>query len=84
MCCRIYFDDDLVMETVPPAGGFWEMGNSEWGLPDDQNPWQKASRMAPFDQEVSFAAFSAPHHLESPQEVSRRLCLLPFIPSIIF
>jgi beta-glucanase (GH16 family) len=49
---RIFFDDDLVLETVPPAGGFWEMGNADWGLPDEQNPWQgSSSTVAPFDRE---------------------------------
>jgi hypothetical protein len=52
------------MNVAPPAGGFWELGNQNWNLPDSQNPWQYASsRMAPFDQEVifftSFAAFIA-------------------------
>ncbi|ELT90436.1 hypothetical protein CAPTEDRAFT_222704 [Capitella teleta] len=50
---RIYFDDDLVLETEPPAGGFWEMGNEDWNLPDSLNPWAgSSSRMAPFDQEA--------------------------------
>ena len=40
------------MKTVPPAGGFWELGEFDKNHPGMTNPWRGASRMAPFDQEV--------------------------------
>merc|ERR1711976_567202 len=48
---RVYYDDTLVLDVAPPEGGFWEKGNADWGLPDDQNIWREGSKMAPFDQE---------------------------------
>merc|ERR1711976_308114 len=48
---RIFYDGTLVLDVAPPEGGFWEMGNARWGLPDDQNIWRGGSKMAPFDQE---------------------------------
>ena len=44
--------DDTVLGTAsPPDGGFWEMG----GFGDDtwrNNPWDRRTKMAPFDQPV--------------------------------
>jgi len=40
------------LKTVPPAGGFWELGEFDKKQPGMTNPWRGASRMAPFDQEV--------------------------------
>jgi len=44
-----YFVDGVETgSVVPPAGGFWEMGD----FPADiQNPWVGGERMAPFDQQ---------------------------------
>ncbi|XP_019621231.1 PREDICTED: beta-1,3-glucan-binding protein-like [Branchiostoma belcheri] len=41
--------DDEVMLTVSPPHGFWALG--DFGLPDSDNPWIGASRLAPFDQD---------------------------------
>ncbi|XP_057667244.1 uncharacterized protein LOC130900563 [Diorhabda carinulata] len=42
-------DDEEIGRVTPPGGGFWELGNlASTGL---DNPWQRDSKMAPFDQE---------------------------------
>ncbi|CAH1261309.1 KREMEN2 [Branchiostoma lanceolatum] len=41
--------DDELMLTVSPPDGFWALG--DFGLPDSDNPWSGAGRMAPFDQD---------------------------------
>lgn len=45
---------------VPPAGGFWELGEFDKKQPGMTNPWRGASRMAPFDQEVLQNSFKYP------------------------
>ena len=40
------------MRVEPGAGGFWEYGGMNNELPPQSNPWQYASSMAPFDEEV--------------------------------
>eukprot|EP00058_Branchiostoma_floridae_P025161 XP_002610651.1 hypothetical protein BRAFLDRAFT_65842 [Branchiostoma floridae] len=47
-----FFVDDELMLTVSPPNGFWALG--DFGLPDSDNPWSGAGRMAPFDQDVGF------------------------------
>ncbi|XP_035684906.1 beta-1,3-glucan-binding protein-like [Branchiostoma floridae] len=44
-----FFVDDELMLTVSPPNGFWALG--DFGLPDSDNPWSGAGRMAPFDQD---------------------------------
>ncbi|XP_066282938.1 beta-1,3-glucan-binding protein-like [Branchiostoma lanceolatum] len=41
--------DDELMLTVSPPDGFWALG--DFGLPDSDNPWSGAGRMAPFDED---------------------------------
>ncbi|KAJ8930605.1 hypothetical protein NQ314_016575 [Rhamnusium bicolor] len=44
-----YIDDEVTGAVNPPAGGFWEFGHLQnTGL---ENPWQRNTKMAPFDQE---------------------------------
>jgi hypothetical protein len=38
---------------TPGSGGFWEQGGFN-RFPNTLNPWRYGSKMAPFDQKVSF------------------------------
>ncbi|CAH1105310.1 unnamed protein product [Psylliodes chrysocephalus] len=46
---KFSIDDVMTGIAVPPEGGFWELGElNKTGL---DNPYKRASKMAPFDQE---------------------------------
>lgn len=51
---RFTIDGEELLKTVPPQGGFWELGEFDKNQPGMTNPWRGASKMAPFDQEVNF------------------------------
>jgi beta-glucanase (GH16 family) len=48
-----FFIDDLHITTISADNGFWQRGN--FAAKNFTNPWAKASRMAPFDQEFHIA-----------------------------
>ncbi|XP_076106848.1 beta-1,3-glucan-binding protein-like isoform X2 [Mytilus galloprovincialis] len=48
---RFTIDGEELLKTVPPQGGFWELGEFDKNQPGMTNPWRGASKMAPFDQE---------------------------------
>ena len=54
MLCKRRFavDGEEILRVAPGPGGFWELGGFDQRAAYD-NPWKGASRMAPFDQEVS-------------------------------
>ena len=49
-------DGEEILRVDPGPGGFWDFGDFD-RKQGYNNPWQGASRMAPFDQEVRFAPF---------------------------
>ena len=49
-------DGEEILRVDPGPGGFWDFGEFD-RKQGYNNPWQGASRMAPFDQEVRFAPF---------------------------
>ncbi|XP_063448889.1 beta-1,3-glucan-binding protein-like [Mytilus trossulus] len=48
---RFTIDGEEILKTVPPQGGFWELGDFDKNAPGMDNPWRGSSKMAPFDQE---------------------------------
>ena len=53
---RFMVDGEEILRVDPGPGGFWDFGDFD-RKQGYNNPWQGASRMAPFDQEVRFAPF---------------------------
>lgn len=52
---KFSIDDVETGRIAPGAGGFWELGVSSGAFSGDiENPWRFASKMAPFDEEVTF------------------------------
>ncbi|XP_064620833.1 beta-1,3-glucan-binding protein-like [Lineus longissimus] len=51
---RFFLDGEEILKVDPGANGFWSFGEFDTGLPGNDNPWQGASKMAPFDQEFYF------------------------------
>lgn len=52
---RFYVDGYLIGEVIPPAGGFWELGQLG---PVGPNIWINGTRMTPFDHPVSYLLLS--------------------------
>lgn len=48
---RFYVDGFLIGELVPPAGGFWELGQFDRD-PGGPNIWANGTTMTPFDYPV--------------------------------
>ncbi|XP_070564349.1 beta-1,3-glucan-binding protein-like isoform X2 [Ptychodera flava] len=46
-----YLDDQEILHVDPGKNGFWEYGNFHKDAPNADNPWQGATKLAPFDQE---------------------------------
>jgi len=44
-------DGILIGETIPPPGGFWELGDFETN-PGGPNLWANGTTMSPFDYPV--------------------------------
>ncbi|XP_030761869.1 beta-1,3-glucan-binding protein-like [Sitophilus oryzae] len=44
-----YVDNEEIGSVSPPTGGFWELGG--FAQTNVNNPWEGATKMAPFDQE---------------------------------
>lgn len=49
---RFFVDGFMIGEVIPPAGGFWELGQLDRD-PGGPNIWANGTKMTPFDYPVS-------------------------------
>jgi len=50
---RFFVDGILIGETIPPPGGFWELGKLDRN-PGGVNIWENGTTITPFDYPVRF------------------------------